>query len=339
MNHLSSITVIQHFIGSFSLDTFFKNLTPLQRKVGAIALSAIACFVAICLACRYCLKEKFVNQQAADIDDIEPEGQDVIQENLPEEELANPNKQALDFIKKRHSLFKPADSILRKETQKAKSDLDAQPNNLSRMLIYGEALQTQGLHQKACEIFKKAWSLILSKEPSDSRNKYLMISISYAYSQSLVILGRYEAALDLLKQAASLNHALAINPYGGEYYIYDLILCSQGHILQLQGKEKDAQDKFEEALTTLNPKFEDFKSHEAFILREYGVCFYLQNKPLEAIEKLQASLALNQQDKITLYIYGEVLHMQGKNKDALKKFKKALTPAQFAEMKENLLSS
>ncbi len=347
MNNLSSITVIQNFIGSFSPSTFLKSLTPLQRKIGAIALGAIACFVAFCLACRYCLKEKkeeiahqpaapqpipqvpqeepkiLPPQQAVDTDEIEPEPANLIHAEQPETELVRPISNAFHFFKKCRSFLKTGLNINMAEI---KSKLDLDPDNPQLMFNYGEAHRYQNLHVEACDIFKKAWDLNLKKDFPKTAQKSLKAHILLSHSESLLMLEKHEEAIELLKQALSLNDA----------NIHDMILQYYGLALQFQNKEKEAIHKFEEALQTLDPPRITLSQEKAYCLCGYGLLLCLQNKPQQAIEKFEAALKLDSQQKEALYFYGEALRMQGKDKEALEKFEAALTPDQFAVIKQEM---
>lgn len=342
MTNLSPIKIVQNFIGSFSPSTFFKSLTPLQRKVGVIALGAIACFVAFYLACRSSLKEKkeeianqpaapqptpkeepkiLPHQQALDTDEIEPESPDLIQtEKL--ETVLKPIPHALNFFKKYLTLFFYRTDL---NIAELKSKLDLDSDNPQLMFDYGEAHRHHNLHTEACDIFKKALTLV-PKHPFVSRRNFLQTSILLSHGESLLMLEKYEDAISLFKQAEQLNH----------YLLHDITLCYHGFALQFQGKEKEAINKLEEAVKTLDPQCFDYNNSKAFVLRKYILLLCLQNKPQQAIEKFQAALEIDNQRTEVLYLYGEALRMQGKDKEALEKFEAALTPAQFAEIKQEM---
>lgn len=333
MNYLSSIKNSQNFVCNFIQDNVFTNLTPLQKKVRTVVLLALTCLATLYLYCRYCLKKESVqpaSQQAGskilprpqttEADEIEVEHRDSVQaDRLDKGELKlkiNP----LDFIRKVNSGWTKLQPDLDAKLEVSKSALDAKPDDSKLMYDYGEVLRMQGKYEEASEIFKKACSL-------NPRSYKAFILLSYG--ESLLMQGKFDEASDILKQAVALNNA----------YLPDLILCWYGLALQLQGKEKEALEQIEVALNTLpdpDPIYWGIEARESSVLHHYSEILLMQNKPQEAIERLDAAVKKDPKNRIALYIYGEALRMQGKDKEALEKFEVALDPQDFAVMKQEI---
>lgn len=328
MNHLSSIKNSQNFVCNFIQGSVFTQLTPVQKKVGAVVLLALTCLATLYLYCRYCLKQESVQlispqaeskilprPQTIEADEIEVEHRHSIQADQLNKKEEKSKVNSLDFIRKLSSWWLKFN--LDTELEISKAALDAKPGDPTLMYQYGEVLREQGKYEEASEIFKKALSLNLPQSKA---------CILFSYGESLLMQEKFDEASDILKQAIALN----------DNYLHDLILCWYGLVLQLQGKEKEALEQIEVALNTLDPRCVDIIQRQADVLRYYGEILLMQNKPQEAIKRLDDAIKIYPKDRSAWYIYGEALRMQGKDKEALEKFEVALDPQDFAVMKQEI---